>query len=511
MVVLTGVVMVMGCRQDIINNPRIATREASEEILPTALPTPLFSFAPTPTLGSSISDGGNTPEGLDNNHILSIWVNETSPEHQMLLNRMADSFSDRTGIQAEVQLVSPDLLPNLVQTAVISDTLPDLILHPTEFSIGWAEAGILDVELATIWLDELGRDSFYEDGLQKLKIDPSGQQVAALPSDGWKQLLIYRSDWLQELGLSQPNTYESIVAAAEGIHDPEQSRSGIVVPTESDLISTQQVFEHFALANGCDLVEESGRISILHPACLEALEYYRFLVNEYSPIGFQTDVSALNAYLTGRTGMIVTSPASIPIIAGFIEANYPTCDDCLTPDYLLNNSGFVTEITGSGEFASSEEFAGITALGVTKAADPEITKSFVNFWFGEGYLDWISVNPERKIPMRRGTSSQPDQYSESWAEMQLTPESENIKELLDGKLVEMLSADVASADRWAFEQNQGSLMTVLYEDLILAPLLQEMLSGYFTSSQTIVEMYTSIVNSIVGYEFPFEVVPTPTP
>jgi hypothetical protein len=38
-----------------------------------------------------------------------------------------------------------------------------------------------------------------------------------------------------------------------------------------------------------------------------------------------------------------------------------------------------------------------------------------------------------------------------------------------------------------------------------------MLSGYFTSSQTIVEMYLAAVGAIPGYDFPIQVVPTPTP
>lgn len=511
LLVFIGVLLVVGCQQDVLNSPRLATREALITNSPTPQPTPLFSEAPTATPNAPIVQSDNPSDAPDNNQILSLWVNETSPEHRLLLSQISDSFAARTGIQVEVQLVSPNLMPELVQTAVLSGTLPDLILHPLEFSIGWAEVGILDAELATQLLDDLDRESFYEDGLLKLTMNQSSNQVAALPSEGWKQLLIYRSDWLQELGLAPPDSFDRLLAAAEGMHDPEQSISGIVVPTESDLITTQQVFEHFAMANGCDLVENSGRVSILHPACLDSLEYYRQLINKYSPIGYQTDVSALNAYLSGRTGIIVTSPSAIPIIAGLDDSLYPSCDACVSSDYLINNSGFVTNIMGNGESAASADFAGITALGITKTANPELTKSFVDYWFGDGYLDWLRVNPERKVPMRHGTSSQSTVYSDAWVEMPLHPDSESISEQLDDDLVKALSDGVASANRWAFENGQGSLMGSLYEELILAPLLQDMLSGYFTSSQTIVEMYTTIVDSIVGYEFPFEVAPTPTP
>jgi hypothetical protein len=38
-----------------------------------------------------------------------------------------------------------------------------------------------------------------------------------------------------------------------------------------------------------------------------------------------------------------------------------------------------------------------------------------------------------------------------------------------------------------------------------------MLSGYFTSSQTIVEMYKVVVDAIPDYQFPIEIAPTATP
>jgi hypothetical protein len=51
----------------------------------------------------------------------------------------------------------------------------------------------------------------------------------------------------------------------------------------------------------------------------------------------------------------------------------------------------------------------------------------------------------------------------------------------------------------------------VYEELLFAPLLQDMLSGYFSSSETIVEMYLATVSAIPGYSYPVQVAPSPTP
>jgi hypothetical protein len=75
----------------------------------------------------------------------------------------------------------------------------------------------------------------------------------------------------------------------------------------------------------------------------------------------------------------------------------------------------------------------------------------------------------------------------------------------------LLSQNIAPADRWGLVRGQGALLSTLYEELLFAPLLQDMLSGYFNSSETVVEMYLVAVEAIPGYDFPIQVAPSPTP
>jgi hypothetical protein len=77
--------------------------------------------------------------------------------------------------------------------------------------------------------------------------------------------------------------------------------------------------------------------------------------------------------------------------------------------------------------------------------------------------------------------------------------------------VALLSQDIGSANRWAIGREQGPLLSTLYEDLLFSPLLQDMLSGYFNSSETIIEMYLAAVDAIPGYNYPVQVAPSPTP
>jgi multiple sugar transport system substrate-binding protein len=149
------------------------------------------------------------------------------------------------------------------------------------------------------------------------------ERFYGLPSDGYHQLLLYRTDLFAAQGLAPPDNYAAMLAAAAGTTDRENARAGWVIPTESNLVTTHQAFEQIALANGCELIDDAGEVQLLSPACREAIQFYYDIVHDYSPFGVQTDTSARNAYLAGRTGMIMAPPSVLPMIAGLDEKSPP--------------------------------------------------------------------------------------------------------------------------------------------------------------------------------------------
>jgi hypothetical protein len=77
--------------------------------------------------------------------------------------------------------------------------------------------------------------------------------------------------------------------------------------------------------------------------------------------------------------------------------------------------------------------------------------------------------------------------------------------------VQQIVEGVRGVDRWAFAVGQGGLMTAVYDDLVLSIVLQEMLSGYFTSSYAIIEAHDRVIALIPGYSFTPEIDLTTTP
>jgi multiple sugar transport system substrate-binding protein len=508
-----GLVALASCRPALLDPPRQATNEAQQALTPTPSPTAWLLDAPEPTGTRLVGEPTPTTVLADPNRLITLWVNETSAEHNRVLREMSVDFTSQSGIQVELILVAPDRLPGLVSSAVLSNTLPDLILHPLEYTVGWAEQGVLDAEAATTVVEELGRESFDQNALDLVALEPAEGEarIAALPSDGWQQLVIFRQDWYDSLNLPPPVSYQRIISASEVLYDLENRRSGLVVPTESDLVSTQQVFEHIAIANGCQIIDEKGEVLILEEPCRQALDYYRRLINQFSPSDVQTDLSALNAYLAGRTGLIVASPSVLPRLAGLDPEHPPACPECGDREFLARNSGILTRLEGSGREAAPANFGVLTYLGITSSADEQAALAFARYWFEDGYLRWLSVEPERKAPLRLGTAGSPTQYLDAWGTLPLLPDGPSLQELYGDELVTQLSSGAADSPRWGFRQRQGAFITTMYEELLMSIVLQEMLSGYFNSEETAIEAYKRLIALIPEYAYTVEFEPTPTP
>lgn len=488
---LFTLLLLTGC--GLANPPRLATATAQAAFTPTPSPEPMILTVATPTAVPGTTPNAPPPQAEPNPSI-TVWVNETSDAHEAMLDEMAADFSAQYSVDVEMVLVSPQILPDLVNTAVLSDTLPDIILHPLEYSVGWAERGVFDVNANAEALAQLGPDSFNQDALAL--VQTSSGQPAALPNSGYHQLIIYRTDWFAQRNLGVPNSFAALSAAAQATTDRDNLVAGFVVPTESNLVTTQQIFEQMALSTGCQLVDETGELKLLEPACAEAFNFYYSIINQNSPIGVQTDTSARNAYLAGRTGLIMGPPSLLPQLAGLDPTAPPRCSECAAaPDYLAQNSGFVTAINGA-------EFGNINLLGITTGADRETAVLFATYWFNEGYNQWLSVDPERKVPMRLGTQSAPRQFIDAWGNQPLAGSSQTLASLYGEEVVAALRDGIATTGRWGLPQGQGELITTLYEELTLSIVLQEMLSGYFSTDTSIIEAYNRTIELIPNYAFP---------
>lgn len=507
--ILAVLTLLGACRPDdwetILRPPRLATQTAQAQAPLTAVAAPPSATAPaTPMISLQVTE--LAPASV--NPSLTVWIDGTTEAERAALAEIGAGFAAAAQIQVEFALIEPDMLPELMTTAALSGTLPDLVLHPLEYSQLWAQQGILNSAAAQRAVAQLGEDTFAPGALAWATT--SAGQPAALPSDGWQQMLLYRRDWFREARLPAPTDFLTILAGAEAFFNLDQVITGFVGATDANTRDTQRLFEHLATANGCQLIDPKGELRLLEPACEQTLKFYYTLVYNYSPPGVQTEVSALKAYLAGRTAMIITTPQVLPMLAG-LDADFPPrCPECVEdPTYLAQNTDFVTQVSGYITTGVPANFSEVNYLGITTAADEARALAFVDYWFNTGYTTWLAAAPELKAPLRQGSAENPTAFLDAWRELPLTGSNQSLSQLFQPALADQLSRDLTAAPRWAFAQGQGALLGHLYAENSLSPLLQRLLSGYINPSETLVEAYLGAVKFIPDYPYLPEGLPTP--
>ncbi|MCD4686131.1 MAG: extracellular solute-binding protein [Anaerolineae bacterium] len=405
---------------------------------------------------------------------LQFWSTETQPARAEQTKAIIDAFTAQTGIEVRLVLTDENTLDSLMAANLAAGTLPDIIFHPVDFTASWYAQGILDAEAATTAINNLGADTF--SGLN-LVMTADGN-YAAVPTDGWGQLLIYRADLFDAAGLEAPTSFAAIEAAASALNDPGNDFYGITAATDPSEVFLQQTFEHFALANGVQLTDDDGNVTLNTPAMVEALDFYSSLLSDYGPPGACGVVCTRATYFAGQAAMIVWSPFILDEMAGLRDSALPNCPECeADPAYLAKNSAIVPAFVGpSGSIPA--QYGQVSNMGISTSANAEAAVQFVEFWLTEGYLDWLAVSPEGKFPMHRGTPDEPTIYIDGWSQLETGIDRRApLGDFYGEEVLQVLIEGATGFDRWGFAQGQGELISGVYGELPIPTILGEMLSG----------------------------------
>ncbi len=420
---------------------------------------------------------------------ITFWSTETQPERLAITQGIIDRFTAETGIGVVLQATDEDALPSMITANAAAGTLPDVVFHGLEKTIGWANQGILDVAAANAVVESLGADTFSAGALNVVQVDG---QAAAVPSDGWGQLLIYRKDLFDAAGLAAPETFELIETAAAELHDPGNNFVGITMANDAGQNFTQQTFEHFALANGCQLVDDAGTVTLNSSNCVEAIEFFTRMLEDYSVEGVQDVVTTRATYFAGQAAMIVWSPFIMDEMAGLRDAATPACPECDADiAYLARNSGFVPSF--SGPSGSPAQYGQVSYMGITTNANVPAAQQFLEFWFTDGYVDWLGVSPEGKFPMRRGNTAGSTEFIDAWKELETGVDRKaKLTDFYGPEVIDIIAEGSSNFDRWGFPQGQGELMTAITQALPVPAVIRDVLDGLYSPESAAEEMQAQV-------------------
>jgi multiple sugar transport system substrate-binding protein len=421
--------------------------------------------------------GGNDNGGGDNNKSITFWTAEDIAQRVAAMKTIADRFQQKSGIQVKVVGIAEDQLASQIQSASAAGTLPDVM---GALSLGFvnnlATDDLVDPDAANNVIENLGRDTFSERALSLVEAD--GKPLA-VPSDTWTQLLVYRKDLFKKAGLDTPNTFDKILTAATKLRQPGQA--GIVAATKAADSFTEQTFEYFALANGCQLVDDAGKIQLTTPQCVATFKFYNDLIKNSSTKGGQDADTTRAAYFAGKAAMIIWSSFLLDELAGLRKDALPTCPQCRSDkEFLSKNSGIVTAI-GGPDGGDPTQFGEISNFAIIRDGNTEAAKQFVEFMMSEGYVDWLAITPEGKFPTRLGSKDNPKEYKDAWAKLPAgVDEKKPLADLYPPEVLEALTKSTDTMSRWGFQQGQGKIVGALSAEQPIPKAVAAELDGQLT-------------------------------
>ena len=414
---------------------------------------------------------------------IRFWTTEHQPERLAKQEAMAADFNKKTGHTVEVIPVEEKDLGTRTTAAFAAGDLPDVIYHTLQYVLPWAESGILDVETNSDIVEALDENTFAPGAISMAQFDGL---TAAVPVDGWTQMVVYRKDAFDAAGLEAPTSYASISAAIDALHNPP-SMYGFVAPTKVDENFMSQVLEHVFLANGVSPVDADGFSALEEKSTIEVLEFYKKLAKS-SPEGELYWQQSREMYFAGKAAMIIWSPFILDELAGLRDSAPPTINDDPTSSELASKTGIVTTFGGPSN-SGGAAWADIRYFGVTNDANTDVAAEFVKFSMSDGYTSTLSIAPEGKFPVRRGEPSDPNRYVDAWSKLPVGIDRRApLSELYAPAMINEIVSGLETADRWGVKEGQLSLASKIINSQVINRIVRQFIDDEISASDAVSKM-----------------------
>ncbi|MGA1166280.1 MAG: ABC transporter substrate-binding protein [bacterium] len=411
---------------------------------------------------------------------LRFWTTEEQPDRLAKQEQMAADFKSQTGVSVEVIPISEKDLGTRATAAFAAGDLPDVIYHPLQYALPWAESGLLDTEAATEVIYGLRASTFSPGALDMAAIRGG---YASVPVDGWTQLVVYRKDLFEAHGLNPPNSYANIEAALEKLHNPP-SMYGFVAPNKIDEAFMSQVLEHVFLSNGVSPVSQQGLQELDEKATVEVLNFYK-KIQDASPEGELYWQQSRAMYFAGEAAMIIWSPFILDELAGLRDSAPPTINSDPTSKELASKTGVITTLAGPSN-PDGAAWADIRYFGITADADTDNAMEFVRFSMTDGYVQTLSIAPEGKFPVRRGDSKNPGLYLDAWSKLPVGVDRKApLADLYPAEVISSIAAGLETANRWGVREGQLALASKIVNAKVLNRLVREFIDGERSATATV--------------------------
>ncbi len=384
---------------------------------------------------------------------ITVWSEENDADRVLATKAIAARFTASTGIKVKVVGIDENQFQQLVTSDAAAGKLPDVIGALPLAAVQYlASNDLVDSSAAKAAIDSLSASTF---DANAVSLDQYKGQQAAVPSDAWVQLLLYRKDLFAKAGLPTPNTYANIEQAAAKLNT--NGVAGITMATVPNDAFTEQSFEYFALGNGCQIVDNSGKVTLNSPACVNTFKTYGDLARQ---VRGNQDVDTTRAtYFAGKAAMVVWSSYILDEMAGLRNDALPTCAQCKADKaFLAKNTGVVTSLQGP-DGQQPAQYGEINSWAIMKGGHSTEAQKWVEYMLNDAYPDWLGLSPEGKFPVRTGTASDAQKFTTAWATLKTGVDTKApLSQFYPAAVLDVLKSSPQHIARWALPQGQGALL-----------------------------------------------------
>ncbi|MBQ2504311.1 MAG: extracellular solute-binding protein, partial [Lachnospiraceae bacterium] len=164
---------------------------------------------------------GDVYDEKDNDDVVKVWVLTGRDQGTILKSMVDDDFTPNSGVKVNVEIVDPSALLN----AVIAGRGPNVVLsvgadQPVNYALRGAAEDLTQFEG---WQEVMSHYS--ESSYEQYRLD---DHIYGIPETQTFNVMFYRKDVLEELGLEVPNTWQDLIEMLPTIQGNNLS---VAIPT----------------------------------------------------------------------------------------------------------------------------------------------------------------------------------------------------------------------------------------------------------------------------------------
>jgi multiple sugar transport system substrate-binding protein len=207
--------------------------------------------------GAAACGSGSGSAGSDDPDTLEVWT-RSNPDAAATYQRVFDAFTKQTGIRIDYQPVIN--FDQQLQSRASTKDLPDVMINDTALMGSYQSQGLLEpIGPASI----AGHDQI-TDRTWSSTVGLDGKHYG-IPYSRQAFTLMIRQDWLHELGLEAPTTWQQMLSVAKAFatRDPDgdgkKDTYGMVVPGSAQSGYAAWWGASYLWQGGAQIIEPDGR------------------------------------------------------------------------------------------------------------------------------------------------------------------------------------------------------------------------------------------------------------